>query len=178
MIFNKAFLKVYLESFINHDEDLVEEIRNVSGAVIIKKDDKGITSLLLIKRAPDDHWPHVWEFPRGKCENKESIENCLKREVKEETGLDVKIIKFLDEYEYIADEGKRKSIQKNYLCVLKDQNQEVRLSFEHSEYKWVFTFAEVELMVPPEMKKTISNIFNVDSKIVDYDDADVQTIEE
>jgi 8-oxo-dGTP diphosphatase len=178
MTIRRKTLKKYLESFLGHDDDLVEYTKEVSGAVIIKKDDKGNDLLLLIRRCPEDNWPHVWEFPRGKCENKETLKGCLKREVKEETGLDVDVIKYIDKYEYIADEGKRKSIQHNYLCKMKDSKQEVKISFEHSDFIWVSTFAQIELMVPSEMKKTIANVFNVEDRIVDYNKEPNQVIEE
>jgi 8-oxo-dGTP pyrophosphatase MutT (NUDIX family) len=178
MLLHKKILKNYLESFIGHDEDLVEKFIDVSGAVIIKQDEKGNNLLLLIRRSPDDNWPHVWEFPRGKCKNKETLKICLKREVKEETGLDIEVIKYIDEYEYIADEGKRKSTQHNYLCKMKNPNQELKLSFEHSEFMWIHTFAQVELMVPTEMKKTIFKVFNVNDKIVDYAKVKSQEIKE
>jgi len=177
-ILKNKILKKYLESFLNHDEDLVERYVDVSGAVIIKQDEKGNNLLLLIRRAPSDRWPHVWEFPRGKCEGKESINQCLKREVKEETNLDVEIVSYINKYEYIADEGKRKSTQYNYLCKLKNKNQEVELSHEHSEYKWITTFAEAELMVPVEMKKTIYQVFNIDKPLISYEEEETQTINE
>lgn len=153
---------------------------NVSGAVIIKKSPSGSNLLLLIQRAKKDNWPFVWEFPRGKCDkgDESNLKSCLKREVKEETGLDVEPIKFIDKYEYIADEGKRKSIQHNYLCKLKNENQEIKLSKEHDNYKWIQSFGEVELLVPPEMKKTIAKVFNVDSSITSPEDNKVEVVEE
>ena len=36
-----------------------------------------------------------WDFPGGKINFKEDIEGCLKREVKEETNLDIKNLKIL-----------------------------------------------------------------------------------
>lgn len=162
-------MKLYQEFLIGQDSEVKKEI-NVTGAVIIKINDEGKRSVLLIQRAPDDHWPLVWEFPRGKCDkgDKNELEECLKREVKEETGLRIYVGSFINKYEYLADEGKRKSTQYNYICKIDPPNQEIKLSKEHSDYKWVQSVGECELMVPPEMKKTISQVLNTDESIVNY----------
>lgn len=161
--------KTYLESLIGYDKDVVKEVR-VAGAVILKPNEEETNSVLLIKRSSNDKYPNAWEFPRGR-ENpgEKDILKTLKREVKEETGLDVIPIKYINKFEYIADEGTRKSTQYNYLCRLKDQSQEIILSKEHDDYKWVHTFAEVELLTSwGEIKKTISYVLNPKEKIVVY----------
>ena len=91
------------------------------------------------------------------------------KEVKEETGLNIVPMKFIDKYEYIADRGTRKSTQYNFLCILDPIDQKVKLSFEHDEYKWIGSVGEIELLVPPEMKKSISKVLNPEEKIVNYD---------
>jgi mutator protein MutT len=160
----------YLESLIGYDKDVIKEV-NVSGAVILRTNDEGTNSVLLIKRSEDDHFPNHWEFPRGRCDkgDKHKLVQCLKREVKEETGLDIIPIKYIDKFEYIADKGTRKSTQYNYLCKMKDINQEVKLSKEHDEFKWVESFGEVEIIINwNELKKTISHVLNQDQQIVNY----------
>lgn len=161
-------MKKIQEFLIGQDKDVIKEV-NVTGAVILKTGD-GSSSVLLIQRAHNDNWPDVWEYPRGKCDKGDSknLNKCLKREVKEETGLDIDIIKYIDKYEYIADHGKRKSIQHNFLCRLTNPNQKIKLSKEHQDYKWVSSVGEVELLIPSEMKKTISKVLNTDNQIVNY----------
>ena len=35
-------------------------------------------------------YPNYWEFPGGKCNKNESIKQCIVREIKEESGLNIK----------------------------------------------------------------------------------------
>ena len=162
-----------------NDEKNIKTHMNVAGGVIIKEGKSGERLLLLIRRAADDHWPLHYEFPRGKCDQgpNEQLVHCLKREAKEETGLDVIPIKFIDKFEYIADRGTRKTTQFNYLCKMKDPDQKVKLSHEHDQFVWIGSVGEAELMVAPECKKTISKVLNPDLQIVDYGDSDAKITE-
>jgi mutator protein MutT len=151
----------------------------VSGAIIIRKNKNDENELLLVRRSKTDHWGLIWEFPRGKVKPGEDVKKGLYREVKEETGLDVKIIKFIDKYKYIADNGTRESTQYNFLCKMINPKQEVKLSFEHDEYRWIRSVGEAELLVPSEMKKSISKVLNDENRIVSYDmENNTQKIEE
>ncbi|HVT01592.1 MAG TPA: NUDIX hydrolase [Patescibacteria group bacterium] len=113
--------------------------RLVSGGLIIR-DGK----FLLVKRAADDDfYPSTWEIPGGKLELGEKPLDGAEREVEEETGLDINIISPIGVFTYDNLRHDTQFIQVNYLCELVNENQEVRLSFEHSEYKWI-TFEELE----------------------------------
>lgn len=151
----------YLEQI--YDTTKVTKKVNVSGGIIFKEQRNEKPALLLIQRAVDDHWPLFWEFPRGKCDNgaSEDLLKCMKREVKEETGLDVTPLKFIDKFQYTADKGTRLSTQFNFLCKLTNPEQEPKLSEEHQRYKWITTVGEAELMVLPEMKKSIAKAFSL-----------------
>jgi len=161
--------QVFLESIFNDEKNIKKRI-HVAGAVIVQKKEDGKKYVLLIQRAADDHWPLHVEIPRGKCDDgpNETLEHCLKREVKEETGLDVTPISFIDKFSYIADKGTRKSTQYNFLCKMNNPNQKIKLSSEHDDYIWISTVGEAELFTLPEIKKTITKVLNVDDKIVDY----------
>ena len=58
---------------------------------IIEHDKK----VLCVQRSEKMNLPLKWEFPGGKIEEGEDLENCLKREIKEELGLEIEIIERL-----------------------------------------------------------------------------------
>ena len=60
----------------------------VGVAVIIRKNRK-----VLLGKRRNAHGEGTWQFPGGHLEYFESIENCAKREVWEETGLKIKNLK-------------------------------------------------------------------------------------
>ena len=54
---------------------------------IIEHDNK----LLICQRSASMKLPLKWEFPGGKIEDGESKEDCLKREIREELGLEIEV---------------------------------------------------------------------------------------
>jgi mutator protein MutT len=52
-------------------------------------------SLLITRRPEGRHLSGYWEFPGGKQESRESLEDCIAREIKEELGLEVKGVQHL-----------------------------------------------------------------------------------
>ena len=49
--------------------------------------------ILIDQRKPEGLLGGLWEFPGGKCEEGEALQDCLTREVKEELGITIKVLK-------------------------------------------------------------------------------------
>ena len=174
-------IKKKVDEAIIGTETEVEYHMDVASGVVTKRDDNNTQLVLLIQRAADDHWPNVWEFPRGKCDKPvgESILKCAKREIKEETGLDITPDRLIDRYEYLADHGKRKSTCHVFICSMDDPSQEIKLSKEHQAGKWVSEAGITELMLMPDQKRILAKTLNPERKIMNYPEVKgVKKIEE
>jgi A/G-specific adenine glycosylase len=60
---------------------------DVTAAVTIGPDER----VLVAQRNPDDMLGGLWEFPGGKCEDGETLPECLAREMREELDVEVEV---------------------------------------------------------------------------------------
>jgi len=74
-----------------------------------------------------------WWLPGGRIRKGEELEEAVKREVLEETGLECKIIRQIGVINQIFPECHTISIY--YL--VESESLDVKLNEEHSDYKWV-----------------------------------------
>lgn len=94
--------------------------------------------------------PLKWEFPGGKLEEDETLEDCLKREIKEELGIGVKILERLPSSKHRYSEKKIIELIP-FRCSL--QTSEIDLK-EHSKIEWAtisqlknFDWAEADIPI-------------------------------
>ncbi len=85
---------------------------------------------LLLKRNDP---PLIWGPPGGKLEVNEDPILGLKREVKEETALDIEVI--MPVTTWFGSFNNKKIFAVDYLCYYK--KGEIKLSDEHESYKWL-----------------------------------------
>jgi 8-oxo-dGTP diphosphatase len=91
---------------------------------------------LLLKRAEDNIFPDnvgKWECPGGRVEPNENPEHTALRELKEEAGLEGRIVKELPELQMNDDRVQSKC--RVYLVEI--NSNQVRLSEEHSDFLWL-----------------------------------------
>lgn len=127
--------------------------RAVTGTFIV---DNG--KVLLIRfNDKKGSWSGKWTVPGGKVEFGERIVDAVKREAKEETGLDVEVLKLIDVDEAIVG-SERHYIFLNYLCKVIDG--QMKASSDASGIGW-FTKDEldkIELNSPVTIRRTLSKI--------------------
>ena len=110
--------------------------------------------ILVLKRAPRmPYRPGSWDLPGGHLEVGEDFEQCLRREVKEETALDIAIDRLLGLHSMIDEPY----IQALYACRL-TVFQKVQVALhEHVEHRWV-KLAELDsLELIPYLARILKN---------------------
>lgn len=104
-------------------------------AAVMYDKDKDFHFLILKKKGT---W-EGWQFVQGEKEKDEDWEDAVRREVKEETGLECEDVSKIDvkiDY-WFKWEGELIHKFLNYFLVKVDRTKEIKLSEEHSEHKWV-----------------------------------------
>lgn len=98
--------------------------------------------LFTLRHDPGSDFHGKWQIPGGGLEFSETPEAALHREVREELGVEVtitRLVPFVD----TKIRGNWQGIFITYLCVLEEENMEIILNEEASEYRWM-TADEVE----------------------------------
>ncbi len=108
-----------------------------AGAIIYRIDKKSGKPKYLLLHYGRGHW----DFVKGHIEGKETEEETMLREAREESGrTDLKIIPgFREKISYFFKRD-GKTIPKDVIFLLaetKAAESDVKLSFEHSEYAWL-----------------------------------------
>lgn len=102
-------------------------MRQVTAAIIVENN-----RVMLTRRAPTEKLAGKWEFPGGKVESEESLEECVVRELKEELSLNVKADKIITRSMYTYDHGKFEIIA----IAVTINDGELKLSV-HDKVSWV-----------------------------------------
>lgn len=89
--------------------------------------------VLLGKRLPSKAQGGLWEFPGGKLEAGETLEECLKREMKEEMNLQIKIERFLMQSMYAYEFAQ---VRLNVFLASCTQTK-IDVLTAHETYAWV-----------------------------------------
>ena len=113
------------------DAAVHDGIEKIVVGAIISRDGK----VLLLRRKQDDFLGGLDELPSGHVEHGESVLAALRREVQEETGLEVtRVDHLVGQFDYLTGSGK-KARQLNFVVEVSCEESGITLT-EHSTYRW------------------------------------------
>lgn len=123
MVDRESFKQLTIEA----ESDGVRQL--VVGAVVRHED-----KILLLRRPEDDFMGGIFELPSGKVEPGETLDAGLRREVKEETSLDVTAIyDYLGHFDYQSGSGKK---SRQFTFAVDVNSPDPVMLQEHDTYRW------------------------------------------
>ena len=132
---------------------IIDKILLISSAVV-----ENNKKILLLQRKDNSSYTNHWQLPEGKIEKNETPDLALKREIKEELGVEVKSLKFQRVfYNNLEAKGLR------YLAIrivykIKLNSNKIILSQEHKNYGWYSKQEALRLLLLPGVKETLQTL--------------------
>lgn len=129
--------------------DWVERVKILQKAAIVNKGGK----ILALRRGNDQKRPNPgcwdlcggrveksdiekWKEKSGRGDDNDILTNALRREIKEETNLEVENIRVIHAASAFSDKKNSLIVAIGYYCQAANES-ELKLSGEHVEYRWV-----------------------------------------
>lgn len=108
-------------------------IERSAGAVVFRKEKGNISYLLLHYQAGH------WDFPKGNIERGEKMKETVKREIKEETGIeDIEFISgFKENIEYFYKLKGQTIFKTVTIFLVETKTREIKISCEHIDFEWL-----------------------------------------
>ena len=131
-------------------------IQNEEGKILILRTSPGkLVKVIRTKGVPKElHEKGYWDIPGGRIEEGMSLEETLKKEVEEETGLDWSLVQEKEFFygniahiEISVEDEKFGIVLLTYLCKLEKTPENIKLKIdEHNEFKWASINEAKELL--------------------------------
>ncbi|MGC2205930.1 MAG: NUDIX hydrolase [Thermoplasmata archaeon] len=132
--------------------------RIAAGAAIFRED-----QILLLHRSPQASNPGAWDLPGGHAEPGETLARAARREVREETGFDVRIgpLFHAELFGSLSKRGKiRPTIGIYFHCDAPARKAPSLDPEEHTEYAWVPASELADYPMVPALTRTVRVAFD------------------
>ena len=122
-----------------------------AGAIIYRSSGNGLLFLLLLKENNE------YDIPKGHIEKGESAEEAAIREIKEESGLDVRLMPYFSRStRYFFYKGKEKIAKSLRVFIAKAETEKMRISYEHKGYEWCSYESILIMLKKKSIRKPLS----------------------
>jgi 8-oxo-dGTP pyrophosphatase MutT (NUDIX family) len=81
------------------------DVVQAAGGLVVRRQDGALEIVVVHRPVHDD-----WSFPKGKLEAGETFETAALREVREETGMACRLLRFIGHTEYVDRKGRPKAV--------------------------------------------------------------------
>jgi len=142
-------------------------ISNMIEAHVFRYENRKL-EFLMLKRGEKEIYPGLWQMVTGKIKKNEKAYDAALREIKEETNLSP--IKFW----VVPNIDSFYSHEKNLISLLPvfaakvEWNAKVKISNEHTEFKWVSPGTAKKLLAWNGQRKSVALITNYFLKEIDF----------
>jgi 8-oxo-dGTP pyrophosphatase MutT (NUDIX family) len=126
-------------------------VEKSAGAVVFRKE-RGVLKYLLLH-----YQSGHWDFPKGNIEKGESLEETVKREIKEETGIfNLNFVPgFKKSIEYFYKLKGKNIFKIVTFFLVETETKKVKISWEHRGYKWLLYGEALEQLTFKSAKEVL-----------------------
>ena len=130
---------------------------NLIEAHTMKKTEEG-NKYLIMKRASNQKYPNIWQMVTGKINENEKAYKAALREIEEETNLAANKLYIVPNINYFYDNNDDSITIIPVFVAIIDDDKNLKISSEHSEYKWSDATESKQLFAWQGQKKSIDII--------------------
>jgi 8-oxo-dGTP diphosphatase len=92
--------------------------------------------MVLLAKRGSEPYKGMWGFPGGFLEEKEDLVEGMKRELKEETGLELQNARQLKAYGTPGRDPRGRTISIAFVALIQEENSEVKAGSDADEVQW------------------------------------------
>ena len=126
-----------------------------AGLIRAPKGHAHVGSILMSRRLEGVHLAGAWEFPGGKVERGEDPEVALRRELREELGIEVERVQIYAVGQHLYEDVSKDVILLVYDCTLVGAEPQ---ALEVAEFAWLTPAEVCELPLPPADEGVITRL--------------------
>jgi len=92
--------------------------------------------LMLLRSSQCKNEAGKWMIPGGGVDFNEKLEDCIIREVKEEIGVDIDVVKLIAAVNHLLPEEGQHWVAPTFQCKIKSGEPKIMEPHKHEELKW------------------------------------------